>query len=170
MSSNTHVVCPRDGHQHTHTVIFLHGRDSDCDEFASDFFESEATEPAGKSRTLLDLFPSIKWVFPRAPLLHSERFDTTMSQWFDMWSVEHPEERVEIQEDGLKKSIRSLVGIIKDEEQLVSREKIFLGGISQGFASAVSAFLVGEQGFAGLGMFSYLVLLFIPFPFASRFS
>ncbi|KAF6802734.1 phospholipase/Carboxylesterase [Colletotrichum sojae] len=40
----THYVEPREAH--THTVIFLHGRDSICDEFADDFFESEASEPA----------------------------------------------------------------------------------------------------------------------------
>ncbi|GAW12047.1 hypothetical protein ANO14919_014020 [Xylariales sp. No.14919] len=73
-----------------HTVIFLHGRDSNCKEFADELFESKASEPVGQPRTLRNLLPNIRWIFPSAPALHSERFSTHMSQWFDMWSVENP--------------------------------------------------------------------------------
>lgn len=38
-----YVVEPRPGHPHTHTIIFLHGRDSDAREFADELFESEAS-------------------------------------------------------------------------------------------------------------------------------
>ncbi|EXJ94877.1 hypothetical protein A1O1_03276 [Capronia coronata CBS 617.96] len=98
------VITHRETSRHTHTVIFLHGRDSNSQEFAEELFESEASEPAGQPRTLPDLFPSIRWVFPTAPTLHSKRFDVMMSQWFDMWSVEEPEKRVELQIEGLKSS------------------------------------------------------------------
>jgi hypothetical protein len=65
---------------YTHTVIFLHGRDSDYREFALELLESEPSEPRDRQpRTLLDLFPTIKWVLPSAPTLYSERFDTPMS-------------------------------------------------------------------------------------------
>ncbi|KAI1374780.1 lysophospholipase II [Hypoxylon crocopeplum] len=143
---------------HTHTVIFLHGRDSDGKTFASEFFESEASEPANELRTLLDLFPSIRWVVPTAPTLHSERFETECPQWFDMWSVEHPEERPELQQSGLQQSIEQILTIIKEEESLVARSKIFLCGISQGFATAIATFLAEKKGgFAGLiGLSSWM--------------
>ncbi|KAK8051588.1 hypothetical protein PG993_002973 [Apiospora rasikravindrae] len=145
---------------HTHTVIFLHGRDSSCDEFAAEFFESE-TSPGGpdeKPHTLLELFPTVRWVFPGAPVLHSARFGgIEMSQWFDMWSVEDPEERPEIQHNGLRQS--------GEEKEVtgVPRSRIFLCGISQGFATAVAAlFAEGQGAFAGMiGLCSWM-------PFATR--
>jgi predicted esterase len=151
------IVIQRETSKHTHTVIFLHGRDSDAQEFADELFESEASEPAGRPRTLPDLFPGIRWVFPTAPALYSKRFDTTISQWFDIWSVEDPEEQVEIQIDGLKQSVASLLEVIRAEEIHVPRQNIFLGGISQGFATALSTFFANGQGFAGLiGLCSWM--------------
>jgi len=157
MAPRIHIIGPRTGHRHTHTVIFLHGRDSNNAEFADEFFESEASEPANQPRTLLDLFPTVRWVFPTATLTNSERFDAMMSQWFDMWSAEEPEERVELQAPGLKQSVAEVLELIGDEEAIVPRRNIFLGGISQGFATALSAFLAGGQGLAGLiGLCSWM--------------
>lgn len=51
--------------QHTHTIILLHGRDSTASEFASEFFESQASDDL----TLPETFPSIKWVFPSSKAL-----------------------------------------------------------------------------------------------------
>ncbi|EQB48570.1 hypothetical protein CGLO_12198 [Colletotrichum gloeosporioides Cg-14] len=126
---------------HTHTVVFLHGRDSICNEFADELFESEASEPANQPRTLPDLLPSIRWVFPGAAMIPSERFGTDMSQWFDVWSLENPEEQADVQTAGLRRSIDFLVNLIESESALVSMEKIFLCGISQGFVTAVAALL-----------------------------
>ncbi|KAI5918633.1 lysophospholipase II [Camillea tinctor] len=142
---------------HTHTVIFLHGRDSNAREFADEFFESEASKPENQPRTLLDLFPSIKWVFPNAPASHSERFGSQMSQWFDMWSVDNPREHPELQRPGLERSIEQILDVIKNEERLVPRERIFLCGISQGFATAVATFFATREEFAGLlGLCSWM--------------
>ena len=155
--ANMSTVTQRETSKHTHTVIFLHGRDSNAQEFADEFFESEASEPAGRPRTLPDLFPGIRWVFPTAPALYSKRFDTTISQWFDIWSVEDPEQQVEIQMDGLKQSVAALLEVIRAEEIHVPRQNIYLGGISQGFATALSTFFANGQGFAGLiGLCSWM--------------
>ncbi|KAI0024427.1 Phospholipase/Carboxylesterase-domain-containing protein [Xylariomycetidae sp. FL0641] len=135
MASHAHIVSPREGYSHTHTIVFLHGKGSDAEEFSSEFFESEATEPAGQPRTLPDLFPSIRWVFPSAPILRSERFDCEESQWFDMWAVENPNERPEMQLSGLSESIKLVQRTIEEEERLLPADRIFLGGISQGFAT-----------------------------------
>ncbi|KAI0199965.1 lysophospholipase II [Astrocystis sublimbata] len=144
---------------HTHTVIFLHGRDSNCREFASELFESEASEPANQPRTLPDLLPGIRWVFPSAPILQSERFGTDMSQWFDMWSVENPAERPELQLPGLQQSVEQILRVIKQEEMLVPSERVFLAGISQGFATAIAVFFAAAapKRFAGLiGLCSWM--------------
>lgn len=60
-----------------------------------------------------------------------------MSQWFDMWSLEDVQERSELQVPGLQSSVDLIIKIIKDEELFVPRGRIFLGGISQGFATYV---------------------------------
>ncbi|KAL7788313.1 Alpha/Beta hydrolase protein [Trichoderma ceciliae] len=152
------VVGPVTGH--THTVILLHGRDSDAQEFASEFFECEATGPE-TDRTLPALFPTVRWVFPQAKSLHSKRFNIELSQWFDVWSVEDQQERIELQIPSLRSSINAIAELIKEEELPVPRNRIFLGGISQGFATILAAFFAdGRGGFAGLcGFSSWLPLI-----------
>ncbi|KAI3332255.1 hypothetical protein HD806DRAFT_519030 [Xylariaceae sp. AK1471] len=119
-SDTTHAVEPKAAH--THTVIFLHGRDSDCKEFANELvrklFESEASESIDQPRRTLDLFPTIRW-----------RFETNLSQWFDMWS-----------------SIKQIPGTIKGKEKSVSRGRIFRTGISQGFATMIATFFADARG------------------------
>lgn len=160
----THIINPGDGHAHTHTIIFLHGRDSTNDEFASEFFESEASEPAGQPRTLRDLFPTVRWVFPAASILRSARFDTDMSQWFDMWSVEDPTEQSEIQHEGLRRCIAAVLDVMASEEPILRDRprSIFLAGISQGFNAVIAAFFAGagaRPSLAGLiGLCSWMPL------------
>lgn len=166
MGSNAHICGPAPSQSHTHTIIFLHGRDSDAREFADELFESEASaDPAApeQDRTLLGLLPTVRWVFPTAPLLHSQRFNNAMSQWFDMWAVEDPEVQSELQRSGLHQSIHAVLAIIEAEIKLVPKNRIFLCGISQGFATALSLLLAeGQGGFAGLiGLCSWL-------PFSSK--
>ena len=149
--STSHVVEPSEGHAHTHTIIFLHGRDSTSTEFASELFESEASEPKDQPRTLRDLLPTVRWVFPTAPVLRSARFDTDMSQWFDMWSTEDPDERPDVQLAGLRAGVAALGEVVREEERRVARGRIFVGGISQGIAVAVAAFFAEQEAWSGLG-------------------
>ena len=137
MSTFPCVIGPPEGSPHTHTVIFLHGRDSNAVEFASEFFESEASGPEA-DRTMTSLFPTIRWVFPQATTLRSARFNSDMSQWFDMWSLDNVQERSGMQVAGLRLSVETVLQIIKDEERIVPRDRIFLAGISQGFATCVT--------------------------------
>ncbi|KAM3449983.1 hypothetical protein MY3296_006444 [Beauveria thailandica] len=161
-NTDTHVHGPAEGQTHAYTIIFLHGRDSTAQEFAEELFESEASN-GSPDRTLPGLLPAVRWVFPAAPILHSQRFDTDLSQWFDTWAVEDPEVKSEIQRSGLHRSVQTVLAIIDDEEKLISRSKIFLCGISQGFATVLSVlFACGQGGFAGvIGLCSWL-------PFSSR--
>ncbi|KAL6901436.1 Alpha/Beta hydrolase protein [Trichoderma evansii] len=154
MSSPPLVVGPATGHSHTHTIIMLHGRDSEAQEFASEFFECEATG-SETDRTLPALFPTVRWVFPQAKPLRSERFHIEMSQWFDMWSVEDQQERAELQIPGLRSSVDCIARLIQNEELLIPRRRIFLSGISQGFATVLATYFAdGSGGFAGLCGFS----------------
>ncbi|KAK6070664.1 phospholipase/Carboxylesterase [Seiridium cupressi] len=159
MACRYYATGPSVDYEHTHTIIFLHGKGSTCEEFASELFESEASEPQaqGQPQTLQDLFPTMRWVFPSAPLLQSKRFGCVESQWFDMWSVERPFEQVELQVEGLMTSISAVQAIIAEEENKMPRDKIFLAGISQGFATAICAFVLGRQPLAGLvGLCSWM--------------
>lgn len=147
VEDSVYVVAPTQ--THTNTVIFLHGRDSTGCEFASDLIESQASD----GRTLPETFPAVKWVFPTSKLRESARFKTEMSQWFDMWSTESPQERKELQVEGLRESIAVILSIIRKEASLVAPERIVLAGISQGCATAIYSLLYGGirlGGFIGL--------------------
>lgn len=150
------IVAPRD--RHTHTVIFLHGRDSLAEEFASEFLESQASD----QRYFQDIFPTFKWVFPSSKLRMAARFGTQISQWFDLWSLENPEERKELQLEGLRESIATILDTIGSEAALFSPfspDRIILAGISQGCATAMLALLSSQYRICGfLGLCSWLPL------------
>ncbi|KAK6223967.1 hypothetical protein LQW54_000113 [Pestalotiopsis sp. IQ-011] len=159
MTCPAYIVGPKKGSRHTHTIIFLHGKGSNGVEFANELFESETSEDfaPGGPQTLVELFPTVRWVFLSAPQARSTRFDCIESQWFDMWSVESPEDQVDLQVQGLVESISLLRSTITEEESRMSQQKIFLGGISQGFATAITTFLLGDYQFAGLlGLCSWM--------------
>jgi lysophospholipase-2 len=139
-----HVKLPSE--KHTHTIILLHGRDSTAAEFAVDFLESQASN----GLTLPEIFPTFKWVFPASKLRTSARFQVEMSQWFDIWSLEDTEERKEMQKDGLRQSVAFIFEVVKKEMKNVPAEKIILGGISQGCATAIHALFGGGIRLGGL--------------------
>ncbi|RDI77901.1 hypothetical protein Vi05172_g12141 [Venturia inaequalis] len=153
MPPRQHTIEPTQGH--SHTFIFLHGRDSTASEFAPEFFESQASD----DRTFPQIFPSIKWVFPTAKNLMSERFGIEMSQWFDMWSTEDPEERDDISLAGLSDSVVFLLDLIGREVEILGNSKrVVLGGISQGCATAIHALFNSRVGALGgfVGLCSWL--------------
>ncbi|KAF4552883.1 Phospholipase/Carboxylesterase-like protein 3 [Elsinoe fawcettii] len=143
--TTTHTVAPLA--EHTHTIIFLHGRDSTATEFAAEIFESQGSDDL----TLQQALPGVKWVFPSAPVTASARFGCDMSQWFDTWDVQKPEERWEEQVEGLSRSVREVVGLIEREVEVVGKERVLVAGMSQGAAVAGHAVLRTEAtGFVGL--------------------
>lgn len=153
MAERQHIIKPKQGH--SHTIIFLHGRDSTAEEFATEFFESQASD----DRTFPEIYPLVKWVFPTAKNLMSERFGVDMSQWFDMWSTEDPEEREDIPLAGLNNSVIFLLDLISREAETLGDSKhIILGGISQGCATAIHALFNSKIGPLGgfVGLCSWL--------------
>lgn len=111
---------------HTHTVIFLHGRSTDkVTEFASTFLGVQTSDKA----TLPILFPSIKWIFPQAPSRYSKQLKQNFRQWFDMWSTLDPQKRSEEQIPELNCSIGQILPIIESEVRnlfFCSTPKFFL--------------------------------------------
>ena len=146
MPLNIYTVMPTA--EHTNTIIFLHGRDSTAEEFASELFESQSSD----GRFFGEMLPHFKWVFPSSKLRNSKRFGNEMSQWFDMWSVEAPEEQLDLQTPGLSESAESILEIINKEALEVPMDQIILAGISQGCATAIYTLLCGNiqlGGFVG---------------------
>lgn len=75
-----------------------------------------------------------------------------------MWSVENSSERREGQVEGLNESIFEIVEVVRSEAQLVGGvERVILGGISQGCATAIHALICGGIRIGGfLGISSWL--------------
>jgi lysophospholipase-2 len=157
--SKLHIVAPVA--QHTHTIIFLHGRGSDAREFESEFFEGQASD----DRFLSQIFPGLKWVFPCAAVRYADTEKEEMHQWFDMASVREPSKEQEKQIQGLQESVSFVLDTIKKEAaEIGGMENIFLGGISQGCATAIIALLIGGIRIAGfVGLNSWL-------PFQNEFQ
>ncbi|KAA8625843.1 esterase [Pyrenophora tritici-repentis] len=165
--STPHIIPPTISHKHT--VIFLHGRGSDAETFASEVFESQDSS----SRFFTDIFPSVKWIFPRAPFrfpqkddndddmpvstaeerIDEEEKETGETQWFDMATPQHPQQDPERQKPGLWQSVDLVLKILRHEIEIVGMQNVVLAGISQGCATGIFSLLAsGMQvgGFVGL--------------------
>jgi lysophospholipase-2 len=153
MSASHHVVNPIA--QHTHTIILLHGRGSNGMEFANEFLESQDTQ----DQYLPIRFPSIRWVFPCAQMRWAGSEQETMSQWFEMASVQQPHQQKDTQKQGISESVQQVLDLIKDEALFnhIGMKRIFLGGISQGCATAIIALICSGVQLAGfIGLSSWL--------------
>jgi lysophospholipase II len=127
--------------QHELTVILIHGRGSTREEFAEDFFSTGL-------RSLHDRFPAVRWVFPTAKHRLSTVFQEEIPEWYDVWSLVNPEERLDLQKPGLAESIGYIVNVIQSERELLkrreannSRNALIFGGISMGCAVGIHALL-----------------------------
>lgn len=147
MATTPHIVAPTA--PHTHTIIFLHGRGSDAKTFCSEIFESEDTS----ARKFTDVFPGIKWIFPNASESYAESERGRIPQWFDMASVQRPQEDAESQKEGLWQSVARVLQILEKEVKVVGLRNVIVAGISQGCATAIFALLATGMrmgGFIGL--------------------
>lgn len=132
------VVQPPSRRPHTHTVIFLHGRG----DTARDLAEALHHFSNAHSRSLFDIFPSFRWVFPQAPLRELAASGDKSFQWFDVWDMTDPTEREDVQRDGLRESVARVTRLVRDEVEILgSWERVVVAGISQGGAIAVHTLL-----------------------------
>ncbi|KAI0814130.1 Phospholipase/carboxylesterase [Xylaria sp. FL0064] len=123
--------------EHTHTVIFLHGRSSSARELSQQLWETHDR----RGESVQHIFPSVKWVFPQADDVYVKRFERYLREWSDVWDSRNPDERRELQIPGLQNAIPQLVSLILNEASVVGLENVILAGISQGCATALHALL-----------------------------
>ncbi|KAL8923493.1 MAG: hypothetical protein Q9172_003100 [Xanthocarpia lactea] len=120
------------------------------DEFAEELFEQKTSS----GRSIQEAFPSAKWVFPSSQERYSTVFQEEMDEWFDIYSLTDPTAREELQVEGLHHSVEFLLNLMRDEARLVSQERIFLLGLSQGSATGLNGWLpfrtqIGESASKG---------------------
>jgi len=81
-----------------------------------------------------------------------------MTEWFDTWSLTYPEKRSDMQIEGLREAVGFIRSIIAEELATgIPPERIFLGGISQGCATALHVLLSSETRLGGfIGMSGWM--------------
>jgi len=123
---------------HTHTIILLHGRGSNAERFGLEFLKSRTS----KGQTLPELFPGLKFIFPTAKKRRSTVLKRMpIKQWFDTYSLTNPDERQELQYEGLHETSVFLHAIIAAEAERVTLERVVLGGLSQGCAAGLQVLM-----------------------------
>ncbi|KAJ9199872.1 hypothetical protein DTO164E3_4329 [Paecilomyces variotii] len=150
-------ISPLSASEHTHTLILLHGRGSNASRFGHELLRS-ANLPAR--------LPTVKFVFPTARRRRSTVLKKIpIHQWFDNHSLDDPNQRTDLQVEGLCETaafLRELVvqeaGILREKgyEDHDAYPRIVLGGLSQGCAAAIFSLLGGgwgENGRETLGAF-----------------
>jgi lysophospholipase-2 len=147
---------------HTHTAILLHGRGSNGPEFALDLFEGRTSKGLG----LQEHLPGWKWIFPSSQTRFSTIFEQEIREWFDIYSLTDPTLREELQTEGLQQSVAFICRLIEKEVTAVGgdAQRVVLGGISQGCATAVRAMLSSQELGAFFGFCSWM-----PFPSDARY-
>lgn len=126
-------------------------------------------EPANHNRptTLAQALPHARFVFPTAPKQRATVYRRSIiRQWFDDWHLSFTADKVDsqydvgLQTDGLGRTVAYLHGLIAEEAALVGgAHNVILGGISQGCAASLVAFLLweGKEGLGGVvGMCGWL--------------
>lgn len=139
------VVQPTSGH--THTVILLHGFGSNGGKFGRDLLSSRLR---ANGKTLRDLLPGAKFVFPTAVWRRACGHGRAISRrWFCMTSLTNPEEYVMGQLRRVEVSCQEILGTIKEEAKRVPSRNILLGGFSQGMALALLCLLSLDHPLGG---------------------
>ena len=144
---------------HTHTIILLHGRGSSGEVFANSLLESGIASTATRSgrMTLVERFPTCKWIFPNAKPRYSTVFKTKLTEWFDIVSLSHPDEREDLQRPGLNEALEHLQALIRLEMEELPASNLLIGGISQGCATAALAMVASNLNIAGfIGMSGWI--------------
>jgi hypothetical protein len=125
---------------HTHSAILLHGRGSNATRFGLELLKSRTSS----GKTLQELFPSVKFIFPTASRRRSTILKRVpINQWFDNYSLEDPTERQDLQYEGLRETTEFIGRIVLEEAATLTGGvgNVILGGLSQGCATALIASL-----------------------------
>jgi predicted esterase len=129
---------------HTHTVVFLHGRGDNAQNFSLCLLQSKDSH----NRSLPYIFPSFRWVFPQSELRETSAFPgPRVSQWFDIWNTNDFSQNESVQAAGLKQSVASIKRVLAKEADALGGQwdRVVLAGISQGAATSVHTLLNLDQ-------------------------
>lgn len=132
--------------RHARSMIVLHGRGDNAYNFATMFLSLDLPNA---SMTLPEIFPDTKFIFPTSRLRRATSITRTkIAQWFDIYTLEDPDQRQELQHDGLHDSTMFVHDIIRQEAKVVGLENVVLGGLSQGCALGLHVLMSfdGESG------------------------
>ncbi|KAF1349611.1 Phospholipase/carboxylesterase/thioesterase [Delphinella strobiligena] len=141
------VIEPRE--KHTHTCIFLHGRDYTGDLMSQELF----AEQSSSGLSLQTRFPTWRWLFPTASTAYNSKFQQDMNEWFDMDIDATMSAHRDHQTSGLGRATAYIHQLMDDELKRVPPSHLFLGGISMGCATAIFALLSCQHrigGFVGI--------------------
>lgn len=148
---------------HKHTFILLHGRGSTAQRFAEPFlsYPIPSSGELSESKTSRRWFPHAKFIFPTAPLRRAVFYNRSLTrQWFDHWTLDQMEYREELQIQGLKETSAFVHALLQKEIDIVGPANVVLGGLSQGWAASLIAFLTwqGDPIAGAVGMCGWLPL------------
>lgn len=124
-----HVLDHHPDHPHMHTMVFLHGRGSDAEEFAEELMDSSLLSDG---RSLQEALPGWRWVFPAARQIWSEVFKEFMPMWFELRDGRDGDGDGD--SEGLRDAVTHVTGVLREERSRLGDGKVILGGISQGGA------------------------------------
>ncbi|KAJ5711129.1 Phospholipase/carboxylesterase/thioesterase [Penicillium malachiteum] len=126
---------------HTHTIIGLHGMGRNAERFGHELLASA---------NLQSRLPAVKFVFPTASKRRSTMLKRVpINQWFDIYSLDDPGQRADLQINGLSETTAFLRALITKEASLLGERgygKVVLWGLSQGCAAGIFAVLGGWPG------------------------
>ena len=136
---------------HTRTAVLLHGRGSD----GEDFSEELASSKLSSEESLMEALPGWRWVFPTSRETWSPVFQEDLRSWFEARSLTDITVRQDLQEEGIRESVKHLEAILEDEIARLggAAEKLVLGGISQGAAVGMWTLLCTRDPNRRLGAF-----------------
>jgi phospholipase/carboxylesterase len=131
----------------SHSVIWLHGLGADGHDFVPVI-----------SELLWPNAPALRFIFPHAPFRPiSINHGMQMRAWYDIFGIapHHPED-----EEGIRAAIEAITALIaRAHTRGIARNRVVLGGFSQGGALALAAGLRYAQPLASIvALSSYLPL------------
>lgn len=138
MDLKLYCIRPHEDHSHTHTVIFLHGRNSIATKFNEELLDCQNSQ----GRHLQDIFPSVRWVFAQADEQYSESIGCEVHQWFEAPDPRDLHGKSGLQVAGLRHSAAKLIQLLKNEANTVrGLHRVVLAGYCSGFVAAVHSLL-----------------------------